>query len=99
MTTRNNASEAEQGGRSAELTRRTVIAAAATTGAILAAEALSAPASATTESSARLTGDVPNDVVAHVRDARAGLIDVYVGERHVEVRNRDLAAQLIRASR
>jgi hypothetical protein len=99
MTTRNNASEADRGGGSAQLTRRTVIAAAATTGAILTAEALSTPASAATESSARLTGDVPNDVVAHVRDARAGLIDVYVGERHVEVHDRRLAAQLIKASR
>jgi hypothetical protein len=99
MTTRSSASEADQGGRAAELTRRTVIAAAATTGAILAAEALSTPASAATEPSARLTGDVPNDVVAHVRDARTGLIDVYVGERHVEVRDRRLAAHLIKASR
>jgi hypothetical protein len=99
MTTRKNTSEVDHGGRSAELSRRTVIAAAATTGAILAVEALSTPASAATEPSARLTGQVPDDVVAHVRDARAGLIDVYVGERRVEVQDRRLAAQLIKASR
>ena len=38
-------------------------------------------------------------MTVHVRDARAGLLDIYVGERHVQVRDKDLAARLIAAAR
>ena len=38
-------------------------------------------------------------VVVHVRDARTGDLDVYVGERHVRVRDRDLASRLAAAAR
>jgi hypothetical protein len=75
--------------------------AAAATGVVLAADAISASpaaAAASRSGSTRLAGDVPPDVVAHVRDAHAGLIDVYVGERHVQVRDRALAAQLVNAA-
>ncbi|MEY9887718.1 hypothetical protein ABIA35_006894 [Catenulispora sp. MAP12-49] len=38
-------------------------------------------------------------VVVHVRDARTGDLDLYVGDRHVRVRDRDLASRLIAAAR
>ena len=38
-------------------------------------------------------------MTVHVRDARTGQLDIYVGERHVQVRDRDLAARLIAAAR
>ena len=38
-------------------------------------------------------------IVAHVRDARAGVIDLYVGTRRVTVTDRRIAAQLVRAAR
>src|SRR5919197_3948531 len=81
--------------------RRTMMGGVAATGVVLAADAISAsPAAAAAGrgASTRLTGDVPEDLVAHVRDARAGLIDVYVGEWHVQVRDRALAAQLVNAA-
>jgi len=40
---------------------------------------------------AQASGDV---VVAHVRDASTGDIDVYVGERQVRIRDRAVAARL-----
>ena len=38
-------------------------------------------------------------MTVHVRDARTGQLDIYVGERHVQVRDRDLTARLIAAAR
>ncbi|MEY9930807.1 hypothetical protein ABH926_005454 [Catenulispora sp. GP43] len=38
-------------------------------------------------------------MTVHLRDARTGELDIYVGERHVRVRDRDLAARLIAAAR
>jgi hypothetical protein len=38
-------------------------------------------------------------VVAHVVDARAGKISIYVGTKQVTYVNRDLAQQLLRAAR
>jgi hypothetical protein len=38
-------------------------------------------------------------IVAHVRDARSGEIDLFRGTRQVRVHDRELAARLIRASR
>jgi hypothetical protein len=37
-------------------------------------------------------------IVVHVRDARSGEIDVFQGTRQVRLRDRDLAARLVRAS-
>jgi hypothetical protein len=34
-------------------------------------------------------------IVVHVRDARTGQLDIFVGERHIQVRDRDLASRLI----
>jgi hypothetical protein len=76
--------------------------AVAATGVMLAADAISAPPAAAVGSrgaSPGLTAEVPADVVAHVRDARAGVVDIYVGERHLQVRDRALAAHLVNASR
>jgi hypothetical protein len=36
-------------------------------------------------------------MVAHVRDARTGEMDLFVGERHVEFTDRELAGRLARA--
>jgi hypothetical protein len=70
---------------------------AATVAAGFLASALSEPASAATVP----TDDVPTDepVVAHVSDARTGQIDLFVGTRHVRVRDHELAARLTRAVR
>ncbi len=38
-------------------------------------------------------------IVAHVRDARSGVIDLYVGKRRVTVTDRRIAAELARAAR
>jgi hypothetical protein len=38
-------------------------------------------------------------VIAHVVDARAGKISIYVGTKQVTYVNRDLAQQLLRAAR
>jgi len=41
----------------------------------------------------------PGDVVLHVRDAAAGEIDVFRGTTQIRLRDRDLAARVVRASR
>ena len=66
----------------------------AATAGVVADLLFAAPASAADSSS---TAD--GDLVAHVRDARSGRIDVYVGTRQVSVRDRALAAHLARAAR
>jgi hypothetical protein len=43
--------------------------------------------------------DGASDVVLHVRDAAAGEIDVFRGTRQIRLRDRDLAARVVRASR
>ncbi len=42
---------------------------------------------------------IEETMTVHVRDARAGLLDIYVGERHIQVRDKELAARLIAAAR
>jgi hypothetical protein len=42
--------------------------------------------------------DMPDPVVAHVRNADTGEISLYVGEREVTVHNRRLASQLVNAA-
>jgi hypothetical protein len=37
-------------------------------------------------------------VVAHVRDARTGDIDLFVGTRHVQFRDRELASRITKAA-
>jgi hypothetical protein len=76
--------------------------AAAGVGAVMVGGAVSAdasaPATASTAAGAQKNG-AQNNVVALVRDARAGVVDIYVGDRHLHVRDRDLAARLVRAAR
>lgn len=90
--------------------RRSVLRVAAGAGAAgIAATALSgvvapvAAAAATTGHGARhatpeelATSDA---IVVHVRDAAAGEIDVFRGTSEVHVKDRDLAARIVRASR
>jgi hypothetical protein len=44
-------------------------------------------------------GSSEGDLVAHVRDARSGHIDLYVGTRAVSVRDRALASRLANAAK
>jgi nitrous oxide reductase len=78
------------------VSRRGMLAGIAAAGAVGAAGALAAvPAAA----AATVPADAPDDLVAHVRDPHAGLIDLYVGDRHVELHDRALAAHLVHAAR
>jgi hypothetical protein len=43
--------------------------------------------------------DTGETVVVHVRDVRTGDLDLFVGDRHVRVRDRDLAFRLVAAAR
>lgn len=43
--------------------------------------------------------DTSDQIVVHVRDARAGEIDVFRGTSQTSLRDRELAARLVRASR
>ncbi|MFG2060524.1 hypothetical protein ACGFIK_03805 [Micromonospora sp. NPDC048871] len=38
-------------------------------------------------------------IVVHLRDGRSGIMDVFVGESRIEVRDRGLADRLRRAAR
>jgi hypothetical protein len=80
--------------------RRTMLKGAAATGVTAATAGIVAdilfagPASAATTS---MQDD--GDLIAHVTNARSGDIDLYVGTRHVSVRDRALATRLARAAR
>jgi hypothetical protein len=82
--------------------RRTMLKGAAATGLTAATAGIAAdilfagPASAATSSSSSPDG---GDLIAHVTDVRSGAIDLYVGTRHVNVRDRALATRLARAAR
>ena len=54
------------------------------------------PASAATRDSSSSDG---SDLVAHVRDAQSGHIDLYVGTRQVSVQDRALASRIARAAK
>jgi hypothetical protein len=94
------------------LSRRSMLKGAAGVGAAgIAASALAGvavPAAAATRASAlaaRSSADEPAEekageaIVVHVRDASSGEIDVYRGTSETHLRDRDLAARLVRASR
>jgi hypothetical protein len=75
------------------------IAATAFVGAALPAAA-GTQAAAAPASGARTThGGESEAVVVHVRDAATGEIDVFRGTTHTRVRDKELAARLVRASR
>ncbi len=76
-----------------------VTALAGTAGPALAAAARpAAPAARGRAPDATDTGPA-EQVVVHVRDARSGEIDVFRGTSHTRVRDPELAARLVRASR
>jgi len=73
---------------------------AATVLASVAAPALAATRPAARSEQAGLTEEESaGEVVVHVRDARAGEIDLFRGTSHTRLQDRELAARLIRASR
>ncbi|MER6584589.1 hypothetical protein [Micromonospora chalcea] len=77
------------------LTRRQTLTAAAS--ATLGAAALTVPGlSAAQNSPTASRRDEP--IVAHLRDAATGAIDVFVGTTRVEIRDRGLADRLVRAA-
>ena len=59
------------------------------------------PASRAARGEAAVTGDADaaEQVVVHVRDARSGDIDLFRGTSHTRMRDPELAARLVRASR
>ena len=62
----------------------------------LGAEVLVGPAAGATEADESV--DMPEPVVAHVRNADTGEIALYVGRREVTVLDRGLASKLVRAA-
>jgi hypothetical protein len=61
-----------------------------------------APASAATTAAKQPDEHAPahdQPLVAHVRDASTGEVDVFTGTRHIRVVDRQLAASLARAAR
>jgi hypothetical protein len=103
----------EVGSAPGQMSRRSVLRGAAGAGAAgLAATALAGtpalaasralkPATPKLQRSAEPTAAelaVSEPVVVHVRDLRTGQMDVYRGTSHVRIHNRQLAAQLARAS-
>lgn len=84
------------------VSRRAVLTGAAGAGALAATGGVfGAAGAAAAQTSSRGGSDSAgtDQVVAHVRDVRSGLVDVYVGERLVSVRDRELASRLARAAR
>lgn len=53
---------------------------------------------ATPAPSADQPAPLPDPVIAHVRNLATGEVDLYVGTRHVAVRDHSLANQLTRAA-
>lgn len=74
------------------------IAATAFIGAALPAVASAKPAAPARGAGRDGTGEA-EPVVVHVRDAGTGEIDVFRGTTHTRVRDKELAARLVRASR
>jgi nitrous oxide reductase len=73
---------------------------AAVSPAAAASTASSAPASSAAASSAPAGGDLkapPGPVVVHVRNAKSGDIEVFSGTSQTSLRDKDLAARIVRA--
>jgi len=64
----------------------------------LGGEALAAPARSAGHGEAG-NAETSEPIVAHVRDARTGHIDLYQGTGSAQVRDTDLAARLVRAAK
>ena len=74
-----------------------VAAAALMNAGLPAAAAAIAPAGAARVQAGEHTAE-PEPVVVHIRDAAAGVLDVFRGTAHIQVRDKELAARLMRAS-
>ncbi|MEV0426646.1 hypothetical protein [Micromonospora sp. NPDC050495] len=77
------------------LTRRQTLTAAAS--ATLGAAALTVPGLSAAQN-APSAGRRDEPIVVHLRDAAAGVLDVFVGTTRIEVRDRGLANRLVRAA-
>lgn len=77
------------------LTRRQTLTAAAS--ATLGAAALTVPGLSAAQN-APSAGRRDEPIVVHLRDAAAGVLDVFVGATRIEVRDRGLADRLVRAA-
>jgi hypothetical protein len=102
-----SAADAGEPQQAQRVSRRSMLRGAAAAGAAgVAATALAgmagpALASASTRADDRPLGDneSSDEVVVHVKNARAGEIDLFRGTSHVQLTDRALAARLVRASR
>jgi hypothetical protein len=72
---------------------------AATALSSVAAPAMAATAKARPAGAHVEDADTSDQIVVHVRNARSGDIDVFRGTSQTSVRDRELAARLVRASR
>ena len=83
------------------LKRSSAVAAAAGVAAAVPGGAAHALTKSATDDAPSLPDDdsVDTPVVARVRDARKGLVSLYVGEREIHIKNRRLAALLFHATR
>ncbi|GGO02504.1 hypothetical protein [Micromonospora parathelypteridis] len=79
------------------LTRRQTLTAAAS--ATLGAAALTVPGLSAAQNAPGAAGRGDEPIVVHLRDAKSGTMDVFVGEARIEVRDRSLADRLRRAAR
>ncbi len=77
------------------LSRRRLLAAAGAAGAAAATVGVAGVADAAVTGAS--TQDGP--VVVHLRDLASGTLDVYAGTSHRQIRDRDLAARIARATR
>ncbi|MFC5910588.1 hypothetical protein [Streptacidiphilus monticola] len=91
---------------SSPLTRRGLIKNAATAGAAVAAAGLLAGAStgqahaaSLAETAAERAADLTEPLMVRVADARTGALDIFHGDTHHTVHNRNLAQALINAAR
>jgi hypothetical protein len=62
-------------------------------------QAASAAVKAHSASAGKAEPTAGESIVVHVRDAASGHIDIFRGETAISVRDRDLAARIVRASR
>jgi hypothetical protein len=80
------------------VSRRTLIANAVLAGtAVVAAPVVGRAVQDVTTDEPPYTGRLDEPLVARVRDARAGVIDIYFGEEHIVLHDRAIAARLARA--
>ncbi|NGM12135.1 hypothetical protein [Verrucosispora sioxanthis] len=87
---------AKRKGRWPRLTRRQTITAAAS--ATLGAAALAVPGLSLAGDGEDRAAGPDETIIVHLRDARSGTMDVFVGQSRIEVRDRGLTDRLRRAA-